>query len=127
MQSAIRVFLGDRHDQTEIGFDQLALRDFGLYLALHDRLQCALQFESRGFCVIFDGSNLRFDVPDVLLDCLAILLLRVIRFAFEPTELLLQGPHLLDGAFHQTDEPQFFGNGKFQGADKLRKIDSGSG
>src|SRR5918994_2991997 len=39
LQTAVGVFLRNRHDETEVGFDQLLLRLFGLHLAAINRVE----------------------------------------------------------------------------------------
>ena len=78
LQSAVRVFLGDRNDQTQVGFDQFAFGLTGLLFADDDRLQRPLDLDRR------DDGVLRFDRLQALLGGRNVLLVSLVVVGFEP-------------------------------------------
>src|SRR5688572_5368685 len=130
LQTAVGVFLRNRHDETEVGFDQLLLRLFGLHLAAINRVEGRPQM--LGALLELVGAHL--DRGAQLLDpALHVLLV----FFFELRRLLALGVHLpldalgltldlpdrLDFVLDLLDEPALDELGELDLAHELRQLD----
>ncbi len=67
LQTAVRVFLGDRHDEAKVGLDQLSLGTLGLPLTLRERAISVSQVLDRLPHVFFDIDNRFVRIADVFL------------------------------------------------------------
>ena len=107
LQSPVGIFFRDRYNEPQVRLDELAFRDFGLDLALHDRLKRPLQLQCRGLGLILHRGDLRFNRADILLDGFSIFLLRVVGLALKFAEFLFQRPDSFDSGLHPAHEAQF--------------------
>ena len=126
------VLLGDRHDQAEVGFDQLLLRLFRLRFAARDRLERAHQL--LGLFLELRGHRVDLDLQLLLLlaEVLALLVLQLRapvlhrQLPFEIGNLPLQPHHRFDLVLDLIDHPALDRLGEFDLADQPRHLDEGA-
>src|ERR1017187_6823024 len=128
LQPAIGVFLCNRNDETQVGFNQLALRLLGVHVALDDLALCALELleqQSR-----FDFKLFEFAVDGARLLLVFLALLFAAR-AFGPLLQVLDLPveraHAVDRAVHTLNQAFAFVVGEAQFAHRLRRAHDGAG
>jgi hypothetical protein len=87
---AVRVLLGDRHDEAQVGLDQLLLRLLGLDLAARDGLERPHQLIRRLLQLRGHGLDLRLELLLPLQEDLLPLLLLQLALAPFRVELALE-------------------------------------
>src|ERR671912_454996 len=132
LQAAVRVLLRDRHDQAQVGFNQLLLRLLGLRLAAHDHFERVAEVIDALLQVL--GALLDFGLQHVhaLGHRLALFLFQL-RLAVLEVELFLQLVVLalllgdaLDDVFDFFDEAALDRLGELDLADQPRRRDLGA-
>src|SRR6478609_5810518 len=130
LQPAVRVFLRDRYDESEVRFDEFLLRLLRLILAAQNRLERRLQLRR----LLLERVGHAFELETLILDLLeevllvffAELLLLVLRMEqpIDTLDFALDRLDAFDGLFHLVDEAALDRLGEFDFADPLRDFDA---
>src|ERR1017187_2648440 len=128
LQPAIGVFLCNRNDETQVGFNQLALRLLGVHVALDDLALCALEFLEQQSGFDFELFEFAVDGARLLLVFLA-LLFAACAFGtlLQVLDLPVERPHAVDRAVHTLNQALAFIVGEAQFAHRLRRAHDGAG
>src|SRR5215469_13862244 len=109
LQSAVGVLLRDRHNESEVRLDQLALRLLGVHVALDHLALGALQLRNRDTRIDLD--LLEIDLAILLLAAILLfqfLALRSLVLLIQRTNLPLERAHRVDSLVHLVEQPLAF-------------------
>src|SRR5216683_1071801 len=132
LQAAVRVLLGDRDDQPEVGLDQLLLRLFGLRLAARDRLERAHELLGRLLEFVRHRLDLDLQVLLLLEEVLPLLVFQLRppvlhrQLPLEVGDLTLEAHDRFDLVLDLVDHPALDGLGELDFPEQLRQDDVGA-
>src|SRR5258707_2635743 len=107
LQSAVGIFLGDRNDQSEVGFDQFFFSLLGFRFAAMDERQRTLQFGQPDFAGFLDIFQLGAARAQFLARFRRDVAFGHVRAALQASGFAFQRLQPLDGAAHFVDQPLF--------------------
>ncbi len=108
LQTAIRIFLGNGHDQAQVRFDQFLLGLLGFrFAAMNDR-EGALQFREPDFAGLFDIFQLGAARAQLFARFRGHIALGDVHAAFQPARFAFQRLQALHRAAHLVDQALFF-------------------
>src|SRR5947208_7137170 len=128
LEAAGRAFLRDRHDQAEVGFDQLLLRLLRLVLALDNRGERLLQLVGRLLERVGRRLDLELQLLHLTMDVLLFLVLHLqllvlrVEGPLEGFNFTLNAANALDRVLHLLDEPPLHRLGELDLPDVLRQL-----
>src|SRR5215470_9573992 len=106
LQSAVGVLFGDRDDQAEVGFDELALGVLGVHVALDDLALGALEFQEQHARFLLELLHFRADGAGLaLVFLLLVLAARGVGFALQVLRLAVERTHAVNGLIDPLDQP----------------------
>src|SRR5258708_31819835 len=118
LQSAVGVFLGDGNHQAQVGFDQLALGGFRVYVALDDLALRPLEFLVADARFLFEllkiGAVLALQPAEFFFLVVAA---RGLDLFFQVVDLAIERTHDVHGLVDPVDQPLAFGVGEPEIAD----------
>src|SRR5262249_50293092 len=124
LQPAVGIFFGDRDNETQVGFDQLALGGFSVNVALDDLALCALEFlvadAGVGFKLFQIVAVLALDTA---IFALGLLYACSVDLLFQIVDLAIERAHGVNGLVNPLDEPLAFRIGEFQSANAGGNLD----
>src|SRR5216684_3864208 len=132
LQAAVGVFLGDGHDEAEVGFDELFLRLLGLPLAADNRVERPLQFGGRLLERVGHRLELELLILDLALQVFLVVLAQLrfpvlrVEHAVDRFDLALDRFDAFNRVLHLVDEAPLHRLGELDVADALRHIDEGA-
>src|SRR5262245_18837322 len=128
LQTAVRVLLGDRHDEPQVRLDQFLLGLLRLPFAAADGVERLLELVGLLLEAVGHPLDLEAQIFDLALDVLLVFFLQL-ELAVLRTELAVVGLDLalhdadaLDRLFHVVDEAALDRLGEFDAANELRQL-----